>query len=112
MDRPQRISTNGGRVKGTSREEDTTMTSTRGVLDWRSPEIKGATTPVDTPDKSRAERPYSGQRALKRKKRAAGKRIILMKRKTLMIKPLLCREWEISERLIERKLRKRSAIIV
>jgi hypothetical protein len=71
MDRPQRRSTIGGRVKGTSSEEHTTTTSTKGV----------------------------------------GNRIILMKRNTPMKKTLRLIACEISEKLIERKLRKRRDIM-
>jgi len=54
MVRPKRISTRAGSVSGTMREEITTMTRTRGPFALTRLDIKGATTPVEMPVRSRA----------------------------------------------------------
>ena len=54
MERPKRILTRAGSVKGTNGEEMTTMTSTRLTFAFTRVEIKGATTPVDIPVRSKA----------------------------------------------------------
>jgi hypothetical protein len=53
---PKRRSTIGGRVKGTKRDEATTMTMIRGLFAPRRVEINGATTPVEMPLRSKADK--------------------------------------------------------
>jgi hypothetical protein len=69
---PIRRETRAGSVKGDKREETTTIINTSNVEASRSPEIKGATTPVEIPERSKTGTAYSGQMAWVRKKSPAG----------------------------------------
>ena len=70
--RPTKRETRAGREKGAIREETTTMTNTSKVEASTKPEIKGATTPVEIPERRRTGMAYSGQMARVRKKRPTG----------------------------------------
>jgi hypothetical protein len=70
--RPTKRETRAGREKGAKREETTTIINTSNVEASKSPEIKGATTPVEIPERSRTGTAYSGQRVRARKKRLIG----------------------------------------
>jgi len=70
--RPTKRETKAGREKGAIREETTTMTNTRRVEASTRPEIKGATTPVEIPERSRTGTAYSGQMSCAIKKRPTG----------------------------------------
>jgi hypothetical protein len=72
MVRPIRSSTRAGSENGAKREEMTTIINTNIVEAFKRFEIKGATTPVEIPDRSKTGRAYSGQIAWVRKKRLAG----------------------------------------
>jgi len=69
---PTKSETRAGREKGVRREETTTIIRTSSVEASRSPEIKGATTPVEIPERSKTGTAYSGQMAWVRKKRPTG----------------------------------------
>jgi hypothetical protein len=69
---PMRRETRAGREKGAKREETTTIISTSKVEASKRPDIKGATTPVEIPERSKTGMAYSGQRAWVRKKRPIG----------------------------------------
>jgi hypothetical protein len=69
---PKRSSTRAGSEKGAKREEMTTIINTNEVLASRRTETKGATTPVEIPDRSKTGRAYFGQIAWVRKKRLTG----------------------------------------
>jgi hypothetical protein len=56
IDFPKRRSTTAGRVKGTRRDEATAMTMTRGLFAPSRLEINGATTPVEMPLRSKADK--------------------------------------------------------
>jgi hypothetical protein len=70
--RPMRRETRAGRENGAKREETTTIIRTSKAEASKRPEIKGATTPVEIPERSRTGTAYSGQSALVRKKRPTG----------------------------------------
>jgi hypothetical protein len=111
MDWEKSRSTRGGRVKGTRRDEKTTITSTSGVFAWSRVEIKGATTPVEIPLRSSAERLYSGQNRRKRRATPRGKRIMRMQRNKRISSAECLTVFEIWLTLMERKLRKRRLIM-
>ncbi len=69
---PMRRETRAGRENGAKREETTTTINTSNVEACKRPEIKGANTPVEIPERSKTGRAYSGQRAWVRKKRPTG----------------------------------------
>jgi hypothetical protein len=69
---PIKRETRAGRVKGDKREETTTIINTSNEEASRSPEIKGATTPVEIPERSKTGTAYSGQMAWVRKKKPTG----------------------------------------
>jgi hypothetical protein len=69
---PIRRETRAGRENGAKREETTTVIKTSKVEASKSPEIKGASTPVEIPERSNTGMAYSGQRAWVRKKRPTG----------------------------------------
>ena len=75
---PDRKRTSKGSETGRKREVSTTMPSTRVVCAPTRPEMKGATTPVETPLSSRTGRAYSGHSQANRKKRLIGKARSLM----------------------------------
>jgi hypothetical protein len=58
---PARRETRAGREKGTNKEEMTTIINTRDVDALKRFEIKGATTPVEIPDRRRTGRAYLGE---------------------------------------------------
>jgi hypothetical protein len=60
---PMRRETRVGREKGTKREETTTIIRTSKVEASKRPEIKGATTAVEIPERSKTGTAYSGQMA-------------------------------------------------
>jgi hypothetical protein len=70
---PTRTLTRVGSEKGTKRVEITTIINTNEVLASKRIEIKGATTPVEIPERSKTGRAYSDQMAWVRKKRPAGR---------------------------------------
>jgi len=111
MDWEKSRSTRGGRVKGTRRDEKTTTTSTSGVFAWSRVEIKGATTPVDIPLRSSAERLYAGQNRRKMSATPKGKRTMRMRRKQTISSAERLTVLEIWLILMERKLRKRRLIM-
>ncbi len=55
-----------GSVNGTRAEVITTTTRTRALLPFTRLDMKGATTPVETPVRSSAASAYSGATALKK----------------------------------------------
>jgi len=69
---PMRRETRAGRENGAKREVTTTVIKTSNVEASKSPEIKGASTPVEIPERSKTGTAYSGQRAWVRKKRPTG----------------------------------------
>jgi hypothetical protein len=69
---PIRNETRAGRENGAKREETTTIIKTSKVEASKSPEIKGASTPVEIPERSKTGVAYSGQRAWVRTKRPTG----------------------------------------
>jgi hypothetical protein len=69
---PIRRETKTGRENGAKREETTTVINTSKVEASKSPEMKGANTPVEIPERSKTGTAYSGQRAWVRKKRPTG----------------------------------------
>jgi hypothetical protein len=70
--RPAKRETRAGREKGAKREETTTIIRTIEEEASKRPEMKGATTPVEIPERSKTGTAYSGQRAWVRKKRPIG----------------------------------------
>jgi hypothetical protein len=70
--RPMRSETRAGRENGAKRDETTTIIKTSKVEPSRRPDIKGASTPVEIPERSKTGTAYSGQRAWVRKKRPRG----------------------------------------
>ncbi|MBC8458639.1 MAG: hypothetical protein H8D67_11660 [Deltaproteobacteria bacterium] len=60
MERAKSILTIAGSVKGTSIEVITTITRTKELLAFTRLEIKGATTPVEIPERSMAAMAYDG----------------------------------------------------
>jgi hypothetical protein len=69
---PMRRETKAGREKGAKSEETTTIIRTIKEEASKRPEIKGATTPVEIPERSKTGTAYSGQMAWVRKKRPIG----------------------------------------
>jgi hypothetical protein len=59
---PTKRETRAGREKGAKREETTTIINTSHVEAPKRPEMKGATTPVEIPERSKTGTAYSGQR--------------------------------------------------
>jgi hypothetical protein len=84
--RPTKRETRAGREKGDKREETTTIINTSKVEAPKRPEIKGATTPVEIPERSKTGTAYSGQRAWARKKRPTGMTHSLKKHKMKRMK--------------------------
>jgi len=84
--RPTKRETRAGREKGAKREETTTIINTSKVEASKRPEIKGATTPVEIPERSKTGTAYSGQRAWVRKKRPIGMTHNLKKHKMKRMK--------------------------
>jgi len=85
---PIKRETRAGREKGARREETTTIISTSKVEASKRPEIKGATTPVEIPERRRTGTAYSGQRAWVRKKRPTGMMHSLKRHKIKRMKAL------------------------
>ena len=69
---PTKKETRAGREKGAKREETTTIIKTSNVGASKRPEMKGATTPVEIPERSKTGTAYSGQSIWVRKKRRIG----------------------------------------
>ena len=69
---PTKKETRVGRENGAKREETTTIIKTSSVEASKKPEMKGATTPVEIPERSKTGTAYSGQMAWVRKKRPIG----------------------------------------
>ena len=70
--RPTKRETRAGRENGDNKEETTTIINTSSVDASKRPEMKGATTPVEIPERSRTGTAYSGQMVWVRKKRPIG----------------------------------------
>ena len=87
-DCPIKRETRAGREKGTEREETTTIISTSKVGASKKPEIKGAITPVEVPERSKTGTAYSGQMARVRKKSPVGMIQSLKKHKMKRTKAL------------------------
>jgi hypothetical protein len=85
---PMRRETKTGRENGAKREETTTIIKTSKVEAFKRPEIKGASTPVEIPERSKTGTAYSGQRAWVRKKRPTGMRHSLKRHKMRRMKAL------------------------
>ena len=86
---PASSETKAGREKGAIREETTTVTNTSKVEAWTRPEMKGATTPVEIPERSRTGTAYSGQMISAAKKRPTGMTHSLKRHKMKRTKALL-----------------------
>ena len=109
--RPSKRETRAGREMGTKSEETTTIMSTSHVDASKRLEMKGATTPVEIPERSRTGRAYLGQMAWVRKKRLLGmtrsfKRHNAKRREVFFLK--FCRT---SPNSIFRKLKNRTHIM-
>jgi hypothetical protein len=102
---PNRRSTNAGSEKGTRRVEMTTMTNTNKAVAFKRPEMKGATTPVEIPDRSKTGRAYSGQMAWVIKKRPTGMMKSLRMHRNKIIEEVLLIFFRTSTKSIFRKLR-------
>ena len=85
---PIRRETKVGRENGANREETTTVIKTSKVEASKRPEIKGASTPVEIPERSKTGTAYSGQMAWVRKKRPTGMMHSLKRHKTRIMKAL------------------------
>jgi len=108
---PTRKETNAGRQKGTNREEMATIINTSNVEALKRFEIKGATTPVEIPDRSRTGRAYSGQITLVRKKRPAGRTTNFKKHNIKSIEVVFFMSFRIAINSIFKKLKNSRGII-
>jgi hypothetical protein len=108
---PTRSLTRAGSEKGTKRVEITTIINTSEVLASKRIEIKGATTPVEIPDRSRTGRAYSGQITLVRKKRPAGRITNFKKHNIKRIEVVFFMSFRIAINSIFKKLKNNRSII-
>jgi hypothetical protein len=91
---PMRRETRAGREKGAKREETTTIINTSKVEASKRPEIKGATTPVEIPERSKTGTAKSGQRVWVRKKRPTGMMHSLKRHKMKRMRAFFFISWK------------------
>jgi len=103
---PIRAETKAGREKGTRKEEMTTIINTGKVEAFRRPEMKGAVTPVEIPDRSRTGMAYCGQTAWAKKKIPIGRMRSLNEHNTKICEVVFLMFFKTCANSIFRKLKK------